>query len=269
MRTKKWAAAVAWLLALGAPAGMLAAQTDYYNTDRHRPVRIEDAQATERGALEIKLAPLRVERPDGAGRAGWLVDPEVAYGILPRTSVEVALPLAGGGGEGVAFLAPEISVFHNLNAETTALPALAVRATWRPSRDGSAAERALPALTAIATRSFSGFRLHANALYGFGEDAPAEGGEAGGHGAERWLAGIAVDRAFPLRALLLIADVHASRPKTDAVPTAWHAEGGFRYQVNPYLAVDAGAGRRLNVEPAWSFTLGSAVHLPLAGGGRR
>jgi len=68
------------------------AQTDYYNTDRDRPVRIEDAFVTERYAFELKMAPVRLERSIG-GSYRWGVEPELAYGILPRTQWEIGLPL--------------------------------------------------------------------------------------------------------------------------------------------------------------------------------
>jgi hypothetical protein len=73
-------------------SGAPAAQKDYYNLDKNRPVRIEDAYATERYALEVKVAPLRLERERG-GVYHWGFDPEIAYGILPRTSIEVGIPV--------------------------------------------------------------------------------------------------------------------------------------------------------------------------------
>jgi hypothetical protein len=108
-----------------------AAQKDYYNLDKNRPVRIEDAYATERYALEVKVAPLRLERERG-GVYHWGFDPEIAYGILPRTSVEVGFPLAvidgGEGGRTSGLWGIELSAFHNLNIETRTLPALGMRA---------------------------------------------------------------------------------------------------------------------------------------------
>ena len=74
-------------------AATVAAQTDFYNTDRGRPVQIEDAYVTERHAFELKLAPVRLERANG-GIYNWGLEPEIAYGILPRTQIEVGLPLA-------------------------------------------------------------------------------------------------------------------------------------------------------------------------------
>jgi hypothetical protein len=81
------------------------------------------------------------------------------------------------------------------------------------------------------------------------------------HETSRWLAGVAVDRVFPLDAYLLIADVYAQQPLHADDPIEWNAGAGIRYQVNPFLAVDAGLGRRLTGDPAWYFTFGSAYHL--------
>ena len=118
-------------LALITNPAPLAAQTDYYNTDAGRPVQIEDAYATERYAFEVKLAPVRLERLKG-GVYNWAVEPELAYGILPRTHIEVELPLAytdfGGNHSRSGVAGLDLSLFHNLNVETGTLPALALRA---------------------------------------------------------------------------------------------------------------------------------------------
>jgi hypothetical protein len=62
-------------------------------------------------------------------------------------------------------------------------------------------------------------------------------------GGNRWFAGAAVDHAFALQSVLVIADVYAERflglyPNTD-----WTAEAGLRYQLTPLLVLDVGAGR--------------------------
>ena len=127
-RAARSLATALFLATTGAPR--LLAQTDYYNTDRGRPVRIEDAYTTERYAMELKVAPVRLERA-GGGVYNWGVDPEIAYGILPRTQVELGLPLSyrevgGLRQSGIAGL--ELSAMHNFNAETMTWPALALRA---------------------------------------------------------------------------------------------------------------------------------------------
>jgi hypothetical protein len=246
---------------LGSPA---AAQKDYYNLDKNRPVRIEDAYATERYALEVKVAPLRLERERG-GVYHWGFDPEIAYGILPRTSIEVGFPLAvidgAEAGRSAGLGGIELSAFHNLNHETLGWPALGIRGDVVLPVGNLSADRTYASLTGLATRSYPWARFHVNAQYTFGAAPVGGGDEAAPHGVSRWLAGLAVDRAFPLDAYLLIADVYAAQPLHADDPVEWNAGVGFRYQVNPFLAVDAGVGRRLTGDPTWYFTLGSAYHL--------
>jgi hypothetical protein len=267
-RAGRVAGAALIMLVLAAP---LAAQKDYFNLDKNRPVRIEDAYPTERYAFEVKLAPLRLERERG-GVYHWGFDPEIAYGILPRTSIEVGFPFAiidgGEAGRTSGLAGIEFSAFHNLNIETRTLPAMAIRGDVVLPVGRLSGDRLYPSLTGIATRSYSWARFHVNAQYTFGAapEAPAEGepghaAEVVPHEASRWLAGIAVDRVFPLDAYLLIADVFAQQPLHADDPLEWNVGAGIRYQVNPFLAVDAGLGRRLTGDPAWYVTLGSAYHL--------
>jgi hypothetical protein len=69
-----------------------AAQTDYYNTDGGRPLRIQDAIAVEWRAVELQFAPLAVAREAG-GRWRPELEPELAFGILPRTALSFGFPL--------------------------------------------------------------------------------------------------------------------------------------------------------------------------------
>lgn len=264
MRTRSIAAAgAAWLALAPAPA---AAQTDYYNTDAARPVRVEDAYPTERYAFELQLAPLRLERERG-GVYSWEVAPEIAYGILPRTHVEVGFPVrvvdAGGEAETAGLAGIEVAALHNLNVETTTLPAFAVAADVHLPVGGLAPDRAYPSVKGIATRTFRFARFHANAQYTFG-DAPEAGEDAGE--ASRWMAGLAVDRAFPLRALLATADVFAEGPLEDGADLAWTAEVGARYQLSPQFNIDLGVGRRFTGgDEGWFFTFGTARAFGLRG----
>jgi hypothetical protein len=258
---RKYSAALSSAVLLLAAAAPAAAQKDYYNTDRNRPVRIEDAYATERYALEMKIAPLRLERENG-GIYTWGLDPEIGYGILPRTSVEIGFPFAviDGGGVGSAGLAGiELSAFHNLNVETLGLPAFGIRADVMLPVGSLAGAGMYPSVTGIATRTFTWARFHVNGEYGLG-DGP-EAGEREHHAASRWLAGLAIDRTFPLMAMLIIGDVHARQPLDAGAEVEWNAGAGARYQVNPYLALDAGVGRRFTGDAGWYFTFGSAYHV--------
>jgi hypothetical protein len=250
------AAVLASGVALARPA---AAQTDYYNTDKGRPVTIEDAYPVERYAFELQLAPVRMERESG-GAYRWEIAPELAYGILPRTQLEVGFPFAvqdageEGRTEGLAGI--EVAALHNLNVETRTLPALAVGAEVLLPIGGLAPDRAYTSLKGIATRTFSWARFHVNGQYTLGSDAE-EGDQVGE--ASRWMAGVAVDRTFPLRSLLVIADVFAEQPLVDDEELAWTAEGGFRYQTSPQFNIDFGVGRRFaGGERGWFFTFGAA-----------
>lgn len=248
------------LLASLAPAVELSAQTDYYNTDTRRPVRVEDAYPVERYAFEAQVAPLRLERLSG-GRYHWEIEPELAYGIFPRTHIEVGLPLqwedAVDGAEGFGIGGVDVSVLHNLNAETSGLPALAVAAEAVMPIGAHAPDRIYPSVKGIATRTYRFARFHLNGAYTFGS-APGEPDVEVGE-TSRWMAGVAVDKTFPLRSALLIADVFVEQPLHEEDVLQWTAEVGTRYQLNPYFALDAGVGRRFTGdEQGWFFTFGAA-----------
>lgn len=235
------------------------AQTDYYNTDSGRPVRVEDAYPVERYAFEAQVAPLRLERSD-AGVYGWEFEPELAYGILARTHVEVGVPLtfgdAGGGNEEFGVGGVDVSLFHNLNVETAGLPAFAIAADVLVPVGNASPDGVYPSVKAIATRTFSFSRVHLNAQYTFGATprVTEEVGET-----SRWLAGVAVDKTFPIRAALVIADAYIEQPLYAGEPLRWTVEAGTRYQLDPFFAVDAGVGRRLTGEDrGWFVTFGAA-----------
>jgi hypothetical protein len=242
--------------ALAAPA---AAQTDYYNTDKGRPVRVEDAYPVERHAFELQLAPLKLEREAG-GVYNWEVAPEVAWGVLPRTQLELAFPLAyldaGAAGKASGLAGIEVAALYNLNNETRTLPAFAIAADVLLPVGGLGPDRAYPTIKGIATRTFSRARFHANAEYTLGPDA-GEGDEVGE--ASRWMAGLAVDRTFPIRSLLVTADLFAEQALDSGESLSWTAEAGIRYQTSPQFNVDLGIGRRFaGGEQGWSFTVGVA-----------
>lgn len=246
---------VAAALALPAFAG---AQTDFYNTDKGRPLQTEDAYPVERRAFEIQAAPLRLERGAG-GVYHWTVEPELAYGIFPRTQVEIGVPLSfidasGARRSGVSGL--DVSVLYNLNVETT-LPALAVAASAVLPVGDLAADKTYLSFKGITTRTFSWARFHVNGEYTVGDEpsavstAPVE--------ATRWAAGLAVDRTFPLQSLLVGAELLVQQPLRAAEDQTLVAGAGVRYQLAPRWAIDGGIGKRLTGDDrAWYVTFGSA-----------
>jgi hypothetical protein len=247
-----------------------AGQTDYYNTDAGRPIAIEDAAPVERRAFEIQAAPLRLERA-GPGVYAWGIDPELAYGILPRTHVEIGLPLvlvdAPGAGRLSGLAGVEVAAFHNLNVETS-IPALAVAADVLLPVGNVAAKRAYASVKGIATRTLPWARFHLNAGYTFG-DEPATDTEDVTIEVSRWLAGLAVDRAFPLRSSLVTAEIVARQPMRTNEAVEWSVGAGVRHQVSSRWALDAGIGRRLTgAAGAWYATAGGALAFGMPWGGR-
>ena len=249
----------------GGPAG---AQTDYYNTDRGRPIRIEDAYPAERHSLDAHLAPIRLERSRG-GVYNWGIDPEVAYGMFPRTQIEVGLPLAytdlGASRRRSGLAGINVSVLYNLNAETRTIPALGIRASALLPAGALAPDNAYWSAQGMLTRTFTWARFHVNAEYTAGaapDDASGPAGAESGPGAvevSRWLAGAAVDRTMPIRSMLLTGELFARRPLDTREQVEWNAGVGVRQQLNPYLSLDGGVGKRLTgSDQSWFVTFGVA-----------
>ena len=122
-----------------------------------------------------------------AAHADFLaLEPEVAVGVLPRTQLEVGLPLtyvdAGPLGRRTGLAGVDVQLFHQLNAET-AIPGLALAANVLLPGGGLGPDRAYPSLKAIATRTLSWARFHANAEATFGPRLPAESAPNAGAGA--------------------------------------------------------------------------------------
>jgi len=256
------AAAAVVIFAAAEPAR---AQTDYYNTDSGRPLTIEDAAPTERYAFELQVAPIRLERTRG-GVYQWEVEPELAYGILPRTQIEIALPLSyrddGGTSRTSGLAGISLSALHNLNTETT-IPALAFSGNVLLPAGGLGPDEAVFSAKAIATRTFRWARFHLNGEYSFGGDdsidSADDDGKAAGSETRRWLAGIAVDKTFPLRSFLIGAEIFARKTRSSENNPEWNAALGVRRQLSPAFNVDAGIGKQLSGgERSWFATLGLA-----------
>ena len=239
------------------------AQTDYFNTDRGRPLHVQDAIAIERYAFELQAAPLRWSRASNA-RVVWSIEPELAYGILPRMQLEVGVPvLVTEGfetGDRFGIGAVHVSLLHALNTETLGLPALALNAAIAIPAGELGPQRTYASIGALVTRTTAFGRIHLNADATSGPSLAA--GEAEGNPGEgelsRWTLGVAVDRAMPLRSLLIGAEIVAARPIREGADMEWHAATGVRWQVNPNWAFDAGLGRSLEDEAEWSLTFGAA-----------
>lgn len=256
----------ALLVLAHATASVLQAQTDYFNTDAGRPIRVEDAYAIERRAIELQMAPLRLER-ERAGNYRWGIEPEIAVGLLPRTQFEIGFPMVhaeGPRGTRMTALAGiEMSALYNLNAETS-LPALAIVADVVVPAGPLGPNSTIPSLKAIATKTTPWARFHVNAQYTFDDNATADvvPGTTPPANAElsQWMAGIAVDKTLPLRSMLFTAEVVTSQPLQEGLQRRLDVAGGTRMQFSPRVAFDVGGGYRLRGdEQGWFVTTGAAV----------
>lgn len=266
-------------LVLVIPA-IASAQTDYFNTDRGRPFHVQDATAIERLAFELQLAPAHWSR-GRSGRDVWSVEPELAYGILPRTQVGVGVELshvpAVNGLRQINATALHVGALHALNVESLTLPAVAVNAALDVPFGTFSNRRAFPTVGVVVTRTWSLGRIHANADVGLAAEEPASPDVCGPqdplapHDQSRWLVGVAVDRALALRSMLIGAEVTARRPLLSGSEVEWSAAGGVRWQLGPRLSLNAGVGRSFGFAREWSITFGAARSLGFyrqAGGGR-
>jgi hypothetical protein len=241
------------------------AQTDYYNTDSGRPGRIEDALVLERFALELQAAPLRFET--ARGRYRYSLEPEIAYGIFPRTQIELGVPLgfADRGASRTAGVAGiEVSMLHALNAETTNVPQLAIGASVLAPVGGLAPDDPYASFSLLATRTTSIGRVHLNATLTAGPpEVPNADNDAD---LSRWVAGVAVDHTFPLIATLISGELFANRPLHPGADVEWNAGVGLRRQLSPRWALDVGLGRHFMGDDRFTYvTLGGAFAWGLRG----
>ena len=257
--------AAAIFIAMAVAPRVARAQIDFRNTDRARPLFVEDAIAVERYGLELQVAPLRLERGP-AGRYQWGIEPGVEFGVLPRTHVEFGLPLAladGPGGTVSGLAGIDLGIFHQLNAESDGLPALALRLDALLPAGGFGPDRTYLTMGALATRSFAGaIRAHANASWTSGSTTTGGGGALAGPGARevaRWTAGVAADRTFVLESTLVGAEVVLRQPIAPGSAVEWMLGAGARVQLDPRWVLDIGVGRRIgDTDSAWYATVGGA-----------
>ncbi len=152
------------IVACLSPGVQLEAQSSYRNLEAGRPVRVEDAVVTERYALDVDLFNLRYDELSDL-RTRFLWEPEVAYGILPRTEMWLRLPVyyrertsvPRGGLAGLG-----IGAMYQFNLESQFLPATAVATEFfKPA--GANAMPLSYSVKALLTRTFTPGRVHLNA----------------------------------------------------------------------------------------------------------
>jgi hypothetical protein len=169
--------------------------------------------------------------------------------------VAVGVPLVServnGSSSPVAAAGVHLTLTHALNAETLGVPAIGLSGTAIVPAGGRSGERAVGEVAVLLTRTTARARAHLNVRARVGSEAAA--------GIARWTAGLAVDRPFPFRSVLLAAELTAEEPDT-GLDVVWRAGAGVRVQLSPRIVVDAGVGRTATgAERGWSVSAGSAI----------
>jgi hypothetical protein len=249
----------------------LDAQQDFFNTAEARPGIVEDAYAIDRNSLQLYLAPIGVTSFEDA-RPGWFARPGVAVGLLPRTEIGIDVPVVlqpDNGPREFGLGGVNVTALHTFNVETNRRPALALRASFLVPAGRFAPRSGYGSLGGIATRGFAGARLHFNGQYAFGDAIVADSVRSvsgpGRTQLSRWLAGVAIDRTFPLRALLVSAEVYAGEPLARDAVNVWSAGAALRKQLTPTLSLDVSLARQLTAPGrAWSVSTGLVQNMSVS-----
>jgi hypothetical protein len=148
-----------------------ASQTEYYNLDANRPVRVEDAVPTERRSLDVEFAPLRFESFVGGTRR-LRTDPMISYGVASLTEIELRIPILFVEPANTAepavigFTNIGIGAMRALTTETTWVPALALAAEMLVPVGSLATPQGSYAIKGLLTKTTPWARLSINASYG-------------------------------------------------------------------------------------------------------
>lgn len=247
-------AAVLGLLALGGSAfwaPQVAAQNDFRNLDRGRPLRVEDAYPIKAREWEVELGTALVGLEGGdLGGAGIL---ELKTGIARNAQFGIEVHgalerVAGASESGLEEFGAHL--LYNLNQEGRRSPALSIRVDGSVPGVGETARNDPAArVAAIATRSFGASRVHINA--GHSWSAQADGDLA-------WEGGLAIDHAAGVSSRLIAFDVFAQVPNGQKT-RVWIGLG-TRLQWSKRAVLDIGVSSRVDEwsegVPNLGFTVG-------------
>jgi len=237
-----------WALAMVLGVGSLfltpaARAVDHDNLDSSRPLRIEDAEsiAFRERAIEFGVAPTFPYRA-GRGSVGLGLSAEYLYGFALNTHLSVDFdPYLGARSQSnenrFDIGDVGIGVFHSLNRETLARPALAVRAdAYLPTGRGS--RGAGFRLRGIASRTFNQYsRFHVNVDANLRTDA----GEGERSFAPALTVGISRPLGYPTRfdrTGVMELGVRASEESGKGA--VFYAGAGLRQQVTVRSVADIG-----------------------------
>lgn len=214
----------------------LSAQVDFRNSDRGRPILIEDAYPIEFLAFELQGG-IQYERREGEN--GLSFRPEFRFGGYKNLQVGVETGYNSLWNEksrsGISDT--NIHLLYNFNQEGLEIPALSIRLDGGIPTGGLGTDHIHTSTALLATKSFRDLRLHFNLSHTIGPTANK------GEGVElsRYFYGLGIDYSWPLKFITVMADIVLIKP-IDNQKSELLLELGTRMQIHPKWVLDAGIG---------------------------
>lgn len=225
----------------------LYAQVDFRNTDRGRPILIEDAYPVEFLAFELQGG-IQYEKKEAEKEIGFR--PEFRFGAHKNLQIGVEMNYASlsderttsGGSDTI------LHALYNINQEGLRIPALTIRLDGGIPAGGLGTDHFHLTTSALATKSIEDLRFHLNLSYTIGPTAlEGKGGDI-----PRYFYGAGFDYAWPLKFIMVMGDVAAKKP-IDGKRTELVLEIGTRMQIHPKWVLDMGIGTGVLKEDGSDF----------------
>ncbi len=214
----------------------LSAQVDFRNSDRGRPILIEDAYPIEYLAFELQGG-IQYERREGENGLGF--KPEFRFGGYKNLQIGVEADYNSLWNEksrsGISDTI--VHLLYNFNQEGLNVPALAVRLDGGLPTGGLGTDNFHASGAVLATKTLGYLRLHSNLSYTLGPTSS----EGQGLDISRYFYGIGFDYTWPLRFIMIMGDVVAKKP-IDGEKAEVALEFGTRMQFHPKFVFDVGIG---------------------------
>lgn len=230
-------------------ASPLSAQVDFRNSDRGRPILIEDAYPVEFLGFELQGG-LRYERDRGDGQLD--VTPELRFGAYKNLQIGIETDYISmqDNNRRSGLSDTLIHAFYNFNQEGLSLPAIAIRFDGGIPTGGLGSDHLHFTPTAIATKGIGDLRSHINISYTLGPtSSPGRGGEI-----SRYFYGLGLDYTWPLKFLMVMGDIVVQKPIDDRERELL-LEFGARMQIHPKWVLDIGIGTEALKEEGADFFL--------------
>lgn len=214
----------------------LYAQVDFRNTDRGRPILIEDAYPIEYLAFELQGG-IGYEKDGGEDRLDF--SPEFRFGAYKnlQLGIETSYTSLSDGRTSSGGSDTFLHAIYSINQEGLEIPALSIRLDGGIPTGGLGTDHLHASATALTTKTFGSLRLHSNLSYTIGPTAS----EGEGRDISRYLYGLGIDYAWPLRFVMVMGDIVLIKPIDDQ-KSELLLELGTRMQIHPKWVLDAGIG---------------------------